>query len=114
PPGAPGGNPVPVMPGAPPPEKAKKLGKVCRDLGLEPLMMFSIVYPEHADGLTVLKNRVRQASAAGIPHVLTFGHTDGAKRKLWEERFKELAPMAADANVTIVIKQHGGDTGTGA
>jgi sugar phosphate isomerase/epimerase len=109
-----GGKPVPVMPGDAPPDKAKELAMRCRDMGLEPLMMFSIVYPEHADGLTVLKSRVLQASAAGIPHVLTFGHTEGSKRKLWDERFKELAPLAADANVTIVIKQHGGETGTGA
>jgi sugar phosphate isomerase/epimerase len=109
-----GGKPVPVMPADAPPEKAKELARRCRDTGLEPLMLFSITYPEHADGLTVLKSRVRQASAAGIPHVLTFGHTEGGKRKLWDERFKELAPLAADANVTIVIKQHGGETGTGA
>jgi sugar phosphate isomerase/epimerase len=50
-----------------------------------------------------------------MPQVLTFGHTEGSgNRKLWVERFKELGPMARDQNVLIVIKQHGGETGTGA
>jgi sugar phosphate isomerase/epimerase len=46
--------------------------------------------------------------------VLTFGHTRGANERLWVERFRELAPLARDNNVLIVIKQHGGETGTGA
>ena len=46
--------------------------------------------------------------------MLTFGHTKGGNRKLWVERFKQLGPMARDHGVTIVVKQHGGETGTGA
>ena len=46
--------------------------------------------------------------------MLTFGHTRGGNRKVWVERFKQLGPMARDHGVTIVIKQHGGETGTGA
>ena len=46
--------------------------------------------------------------------MLTFGHTRGGNRKVWVERFKELGPMAHDHGVTIVVKQHGGETGTGA
>jgi len=38
-----GGEQVPVLPADAPPAKAKELGKRCRDLGLEPLMMFSVV-----------------------------------------------------------------------
>ena len=64
--------------------------------------------------LEVLTARIRQAAAAGMPHVLTFGHTKGGNRKLWVERFKQLGPMARDHGVTIVVKQHGGETGTGA
>ena len=105
---------VPVIAADAPPAQAKELGKKCRDLGLEPLMMFSGVYPEAGDALDVLKARIRQAAAAGIPHVLTFGHTQGGNRKLWVERFKQLGPMARDHGVTIVVKQHGGETGTGA
>jgi sugar phosphate isomerase/epimerase len=104
---------VPVMAADAGPEKAKELGKRCRDMGLEPLMMFSGIYPEADNAPSVLKNRIRQAAAAKMPHVLTFGHTKGGNRKLWVERFKELGPIARDHGVLIVIKQHGGETGTG-
>ena len=109
-----GGKSVPVMAEDASPDRAKELGQICRDLGLEPLMMFSMVYPEASDALTILKSRIRQASAARLPHVLTFGHTRGGNRKLWVERFKQLGPMAREHGVTIVVKQHGGETGTGA
>lgn len=108
------GKSVPVLASDAPPDKAKDLGKRCRDLGLEPVLMFSGIYPEAKDGLEVLKNRVKQASAAGVPQVLTFGHTKGGNKQLWLERFKELAPIARDNKVQIVVKQHGGETGTGA
>ena len=32
---------------------------------------------------------------AGVPQVLTFGHTKGGNRKLWVERFKQLGPIGA-------------------
>lgn len=92
---------------------AAELAQVCRDSGLEPLMMFSTVYPEHDKGLEVLTQRIRQASAAGIEQVLTFGHTEGGSRKLWVERFRKLGPIARDHGVIVVVKQHGGSTGTG-
>jgi len=107
------GEQVPVMADDAAPEESKTLAKRCRDLGLEPVMMFSTVYPEHPKGLEVLTQRIKQASAAGIGQVLTFGHTQGAKRDVWIERFKVLGPIARDHNVTIVVKQHGGTTGTG-
>src|SRR5262249_52051346 len=97
-----------------PPEKAKELGKRCRDLELEPVLVFSGIYPEAPKGMEVFKSRIRQAAAAGLPEVLTFGHTKGGNRKLWVERFKELGPIARDHAVRIVVKQHGGETGTGA
>jgi sugar phosphate isomerase/epimerase len=104
---------VPVMPTDAPPAKAKELGKRCRGLGLEPLMMFSSIYPENDGALEVLTNRLKQAAAAGMPQVLTFGHTQGGNRKIWIERFSKLGPIAADLNVMLVVKQHGGSTGTG-
>jgi sugar phosphate isomerase/epimerase len=104
----------PVLAPDAPPDRAKALGQRCRDLGLEPLMMFSGIYPEAPEAVDVLTSRVRQAAAAGIPQVLTFGHTKGGNRKLWVERFKRLGPEARDRGVTIVVKQHGGETGTGA
>jgi len=107
------GERVPVIAPDAPPQKAKDLAARCRDLGLEPLMMFSMVYPEAKEGLEVLTQRIRQASAAGVPQVLTFGHTEGGDRKLWIERFRKLGPIARSNNVLIVVKQHGGTTGTG-
>lgn len=107
------GKNVPVMPTDAGPDKAKELGVRCRDLGLEPVMMFSIVYPEAKDGLEVLTQRIKQASAAGIGQILTFGHTQGGNRAVWIERFKKLGPIAREHGVQIVVKQHGGTTGTG-
>jgi sugar phosphate isomerase/epimerase len=108
------GKETPVVAADAPPERAKELGRQCRDLGLVPLLMFSGIYPEAPDALSVLRARIRQASAGGVPQVLTFGHTRGGNRKLWVERFKELGPVARDHGVTLVVKQHGGETGTGA
>lgn len=108
-----GGERVPVMAADASPATAKELGKRCRGMGLEPVMMFSGIYPENPQAMEVLTNRIKQASAAGIMHVLTFGHTKGGNREIWIERFKKLAPIAKDHDVTIVVKQHGGSTGTG-
>jgi sugar phosphate isomerase/epimerase len=109
----PDGPNVPVMAPDAPPERARELGKRCRDLGLEPLMMFSMIYPEAPQGLEVLTHRFKQAHAAGIPQLLTFGHTEGGSRPLWVERFKKLGPIARDQGVLLIVKQHGGTTGTG-
>ena len=108
------GGRTPVMPTDAPPRKAKELGRRCRDIGLEPVMMFSTVYPEAKNGLKILTQRIKQAAAAKIGQVLTFGHTKGGNRKLWIERFKKLGPIARENGVMIVVKQHGGSTGTGA
>jgi len=105
---------VPVLAPDAPADRAKEIGKKCRDIGLEPLLMFSLIYPEDPEGLGILRARIRQAAAGGVPQVLTFGHTKGGNRKLWVERFKQLGPEARDHGVTIVVKQHGGETGTGA
>jgi sugar phosphate isomerase/epimerase len=102
---------VPVMPADAPPQQAKELGARCRDKGLEPLMMFSGVYPENPKAMEVLTARIKQAQAAGIPQVLTFGHTNGPNRAVWVERFKQLGPIARDHGVMIVVKQHG-ETGS--
>jgi sugar phosphate isomerase/epimerase len=104
------GKRVSVLPGDAPPDKAKELGKKCRDLGLEPVMVFG----PSPESVEAMKKRVVQAAAAGIPQVLTMGSTKGNDAKLWVKNFKELAPVARDNNVMIVVKQHGGNTGTGA
>ena len=98
---------VPVMPADASPAKAKELGQKCRDVGLEPLMMFSGIYPEDPKAMEVFNSRILQAEAAGMPQVLTFGHTKGPNRKLWVERFKQLGPIARDHGVLLVVKQHG-------
>jgi sugar phosphate isomerase/epimerase len=108
------GKEVPVIAPDAPPARARELAARCRDLGLAPLMMFSGIYPEAKDAVEILTSRIRQASAAGVPQVLTFGHTEGSDRRVWVERFKKLGPIARDQGVMIVIKQHGGNTGTGA
>jgi sugar phosphate isomerase/epimerase len=104
---------VPVLEVNARPSEAKVLASRCRDLGLTPVLMFSTVYVEAEDGLDAHKKRIEQAAAAGIPQVLTFGHTEGGKRDLWVKNLKALGPIARSAGVTIVIKQHGGETGTG-
>jgi sugar phosphate isomerase/epimerase len=109
-----GGENRPVLAADAAPGRAKELARRCRDLGLEPLLMFSGVYPEAPEGLDVLRARIFQAEAGGVPQVLTFGHTKGGNRTLWVERFKQLGPIARDHGVMIVVKQHGGETGTGA
>ena len=107
------GKAVPVIAPEAPPARAKEIAARSRDLGLTPLMMFAGIYPEAKNAVEVMTNRIRQAAAAGIPQVLTFGHTEGSDRRLWIERFKHWGPIARAEGVMIVIKQHGGNTGTG-
>jgi len=107
------GRRAPVVAADAPPAQAAELAKRCRDLGLTPVMMFSTIYPEDPRGLEVLTQRIKQAAAAGVPQVLTFGHTEGGNAKVWIERFKTLGPVAQDHGVMLVVKQHGGSTGTG-
>jgi len=108
------GKRVPVIARDAPVGRAKDLSSRCRDMGLEPVMMFSDIYPEAKDGFEVLRRRIQQAAVGRVPQVLTFGHTRGGNEKLWIERFKQLAPICRDNNVVLVVKQHGGETGTGA
>jgi sugar phosphate isomerase/epimerase len=108
------GKTEPVVAPDAPPAKAQELAARCRGMGLEPVLMFSMIYPEAPDATAVFTSRIRQAAAAKIPQVLTFGHTEGGNRQVWIERFKQLGPIAREHGVTLVIKQHGGNTGTGA
>jgi sugar phosphate isomerase/epimerase len=77
-------------------------------------MMFSEIYVAAPDSVKVHTRRIEQAAAAGIPFLLTFGSIQGDERQAWIENLKKLGPIAKSANVTIVIKQHGGNTATGA
>lgn len=105
---------VPVIAPTATADDARALARRCRDRGLEPLMMFSGVVPEADNHLEVMRSRIRQAQAAGIPQLLTFGRTNGGDRPRWIEHFRTLGPIARDAGVTIVIKPHGGLTARGA
>jgi sugar phosphate isomerase/epimerase len=105
--------PTPIIASDASADIARTLARRCRDMGLEPLMMFAGVYPEGNNGLEVHRQRILQAAAAGIPQLLTFSNTRMTDAKTLIERFKQLGPIARDNNVLVVFKQHGGNTGTG-
>jgi sugar phosphate isomerase/epimerase len=48
-----------------------------------------------------------------MPFVLTFGAIQTGGRDVWIKNLKELGPIARKNKVTIVVKQHGGNTATG-
>jgi sugar phosphate isomerase/epimerase len=104
---------VPVVAVDASPGAARELGKKCRDLGLEPVLMFAGTTPDAANHLEVMTNRLHQAEAAGVQQVLAFGSTRGGDRKRWVEHFRQLGRVARDRGVLIVIKPHGGLTASG-
>jgi sugar phosphate isomerase/epimerase len=98
-----------------PPSKMRDLAQRARDAGTEPLMMFGVHYIEQPDAVEVYKRRIEQTAAGRMPYLLAFGSpsdpaTDYA---VWVRHLKELGPMARAAGITLVIKQHGGNTDTG-
>lgn len=104
----------PVIVGDAPASEAKRLAARCRDLGLDPVMMFAEVYVDAAESVKVHTRRIEQAAAAGMPFVLTFGAIKPGGREVWIRNLKQLGPIARQHKVTVVIKQHGGNTATGA
>lgn len=94
--------------------EAAQLAGRCRGMGLEPVMMFSTVNLEAPNALDAHLRRIDQAAAAKIPFLLTFGKTSGGEYQAFVENLKRMAPAAAKAGVMVVIKQHGGNTATGA
>jgi sugar phosphate isomerase/epimerase len=96
-----------------PASEAKALAQRCRDLGLEPVMMFTGIYVEAPESIKVHTQRIKQAEVAGIPFIITFGRTSPGSYDAWIRNLKLLGPVARDAGVTITIKQHGGNTATG-
>ncbi len=103
----------PVLDVKAPPADAAKLAAKCRDMGLEPVMMFSTIHLEAKDALDPHLRRIDQAAAARIPFLLTFGKTAPGEYGAFLKNLKGMAAPARAAGVTIVIKQHGGNTGTG-
>lgn len=97
-----------LMPVEASPETAGELGRLCRDFGLEPVKMFARVRPYDPNAIEGLTNRIRQAEKAGIAQVMTYGHPPGQDPTIWVKNLKQLGPVAADHNVLLVVKQHGG------
>jgi sugar phosphate isomerase/epimerase len=93
---------------------AADLAARCRDMGLEPVMMFSTVHLEATNAFDAHLRRIGQAAAARIPFLLTFGKTAPGEQETFIRNLKEMAPRAQSAGVTVVVKQHGGNSGTGA
>lgn len=97
-----------------PTSAAADLARRCRDLGLTPVMMFSTVFLEEPEAADAHRRRIAQAAAAGIPFLLTFGRTRPGEYERVIACLKAIGPDARAAGVTVVIKQHGGNTATGA
>ena len=97
-----------------PASEARALAARCRDLGLDPVMMFSTVNLEAPTALDAHLRRIEQAAAARIPFLLTFGKTTPGEYQTFVGNLKRMAPAARKAGVMVVIKQHGGNTATGA
>lgn len=107
------GERVPVLAADAPAAEARRLAEKCRGLGLEPVMMFSGVNVEAPDAVAVHTRRIEQAAAAKVPFLLTFGKTKPGEYQAWIRTLKQLGPVARASGVTVVIKQHGGETATG-
>lgn len=107
------GRPKPAMPVDAPAAAAAAMSRRCRDLGLQPVMMFSTVNLEAPKALDAHLRRIDQAAAAGIPFLLTFGKTTPGEYEIFVANLKGMAPAARKAGVMVVIKQHGGNTATG-
>jgi sugar phosphate isomerase/epimerase len=96
-----------------PPADAKRLAGRCRDMGLEPVMLFATVQLEQPDAVEAHLRRIEQAAAARVPFLLTFGRTTAGQYDMFIGNLKRMAPVARSHGVTVVIKQHGGNTATG-
>ena len=107
------GHRVPVLDtGASEPEAARLAART-RAAGLEPVMMFSTVNLENPDAPLLHERRIAQAAAARIPFLLTFGRTRTGEYDAVLACLRHIAPIARKAGVTVVVKQHGGNTATG-
>ncbi len=103
----------PVLAVEAPAAEAARLAARCRDMNLEPVMMFSTVHLEAANALDAHLRRIDQAAAAKIPFLLTFGKTEPGQYESVIRNLKGMAPRAKAAGVMVVVKQHGGNSATG-
>ncbi|MGH9630106.1 MAG: hypothetical protein ACRD7E_17455, partial [Bryobacteraceae bacterium] len=88
------GKSKPVMAVDAPAAEAAKLAARCRDIGLEPVMMFSTVNLEAKEAGSAHAKRIEQAAAAKIPFLLTFGKTTGGEYDTVIRNLKEMGPLA--------------------
>ncbi|MEJ7608602.1 MAG: TIM barrel protein [Bryobacteraceae bacterium] len=95
------------------PAEAAQLGVRCRSIGLDPVMMFSTVNFEAPDALEAHRRRIDQAHAAKVPFIITFGKTSRGEYDAVIRNLKGMAEHANGSGVTVLIKQHGGNTATG-
>jgi sugar phosphate isomerase/epimerase len=95
------------------PAEARRLAERCRGLGLTPVMCFATVNLEAANAVEGHKRRLGQAAAAGIPYLLTFGKTSKGEYEAFIGNLRAIAAEAQQTGVTVLIKQHGGNTATG-
>lgn len=109
------GENVPVIASDAPAGRAKDLSSRCSDIGLKPVMMFGVTYLEDPDAENIYRRKIAQAQAAEIPYILCFGNPKAPPeaRAAWVKHLRILGPVARDAGVTLVIKQHGGPSATG-
>lgn len=96
-----------------PPSDARRLAAICRDAGLEPVLMASGVSISAENALRAHTRSIEHASAAGIKFVVTNGSTRRGLYEVWIRNLKQLGAIARANNVTVVIKPHDGNTSTG-
>ncbi len=105
---------APILAWQDPDSKARDVARQCKEAGLKPVMMFAMVNLESTDGPAAHARRIEQCASAEIPFLLTFGKTE---RGMYENAIKTLkhaGPIARQHKVLVTIKQHGGNTATGA
>ncbi len=109
-----GGERVPLLAVEASEAEARDLAARTRAAGLEPVMMFSTVNLEDPDAPRLHERRVAHAAAARIPFLLTFGRTRPGEYENVIACLRHIGPIAQRAGVMVVVKQHGGNTATGA
>lgn len=108
------GKRTPLLDWRDPASKAREISTQCKDAGLTPVMMFATVNIESPDGPEAHARRIEQCAAAGIPFLLTFGKTERGAYENAIKTLKHAGPIARKYGVLVTIKQHGGNTATGA
>ena len=104
---------VPVLPVDAPAVDARTLAERCRSVGLAPVMMFATVNLEEQNAADAHLRLIEQAGQGGLPYLLTFGRTKPGEFERAVATLKAIGPAAEKAKVTVLVKQHGGNTATG-